>query len=474
MLAPGAPATSTPANTPGDRETAPSTSSTGAGGNTSTLGESMPADKENTDLDASIESDDGLAFWTVSDDLIIDHVVENHSRQERLLMVAELLKMELREAPGSTKNFIRALGHKFETKRDDPSLPASSSLTEAFKAYTDELGARNGSVRAKKRNPAMKVFEEEDQAREIRDAYDITYLPKFFRDTGRPQLDRYPTTGVPWRTVPPAEHDEQVLNTSLYPGRTAPILKCSLTQVREWESISREALTVMSHLDMFLSASGTLFKDLYSDVTNRRDTDASALFTHARLGINLNYAMALAIQDLTKSLAWVISDMTVLRRDRWLQQFDKKVPRELLIKLRTSDVNNSCLLDPTLLEEAKAAAEKKAEKKSQHDLQKAHVDSIKGFKTVLDTFSTKSSQNNGNNNNKKFGKRPWQDRHQNSNQSSDDSKRPRQDGGQQNDRRPQKDYNNAREDRQPFRGNRGRGRGRGKFSKGDGYRNYRK
>ncbi len=84
----------------------------------------------------------------------------------------------------------------------------------------------------------------------------------------------------------------------------------------------------MSHLDMFLSASGTLFKDLYNDVTNRRETDATALFTHFLLGINLNYAMALAIQDLTKSLAWVISDMNVLRRNRWLYQFEKKIPRD--------------------------------------------------------------------------------------------------------------------------------------------------
>ncbi len=424
-----------------------------------------------SDLNASCESDDGLDFWLVEDEEIIDHVVGNHSRQERLLMVAELLKMELRESPGTTKNFIKALGSRFETKKEDPSLPASSSLAEAFSAYTNELGARAGSTRAKRKNPNLRLEDRErDEAREYRDAYDVSSLPKFTRETGRPQLDRYPTVGAPWNTTPPAEHDHSLVKTSLFPGSSAPTLKCSLTQVKDWEGIARESLNVMSHLDLFLSASGTLFKDLFSDIINRRETNAADLFTHARMGINLNYAMAVAIQDLTKSLAWIVSDMTILRRDRWLQTFEKKIPRDILIDLRTGNVNGPSLFDPNLLEKAKEAAELQTEKKNRMDLHKATLESLRGVRSAID------SRGATNNNNKKFGKRPWNEKNQEHQQT--DSKRPRQNNDNNNnnnnnnnnsyntDRRPQRDSNN---DKRPFQGNRGRGRGRGKFNK-DNYR----
>lgn len=329
----------------------------------------------------------------------VTQVIREYSRADRIDMVLEVLEEE--ETPSllaDNRNFIRALGKGYKVYKDTPPmLPAAPGLMKAFQPFHKELSAAPTSLRAK---PTTSDSHPSGP-------YDVGYLPKYSEKTGRPAISNYAVAGRPWQTraIPctAAMTDKRISKGNL------PKPEVPLSRLQSWEGSAREALDILSHTDYHLSASGELFKTIYEniEVAVVRPTEAAAapptdeatppgegegeetkgvpsdaqntLWNHAVTGLNMNYAAAYAIQDLAKILGWLISEMTVLRRDQVLKTYEGRLSTETILRLRCSDVNAPTFFDSAIFAEAQKEARTLADEKARDDMTKA---TIKALSTV--------------------------------------------------------------------------------------------
>ena len=112
----------------------------------------------------------------------------------------------------------------------------------------------------------------------------------------------------PWRTEPPL-YNTGLYNSGLYAGSQMPRFETSLNLVLAWETYAQESL-----MDHFLAASAEIFETLFQEVEDEDDGPPEArVWNLACMGVEMNYSTTMAMQDLTRQLIWITSEMTTTR-----------------------------------------------------------------------------------------------------------------------------------------------------------------
>jgi hypothetical protein len=192
-----------------------------------------------------------------------------------------------------------------------------------------------------------------------------------------------------WKTAP-AKHNPSLLDKSLFKFNQPPHAKVDSKTLINWEGTQRESIGIASHSHWFVKASVAGLSDLQDhlhsdppdsfeklqDVWNKVE-DMKELLQSAGKGI----------EDLAKLTVGTCNDLLLVRRDSWLENFNKSLSTDLLQKLRSSDLQQAQLFDEALVQESLVQAEKKQSDQRQNRLISGIWDLSKGPSTQKSTFS---------------------------------------------------------------------------------------
>ena len=273
---------------------------------------------------------------------IVATVIGDSTFEERIAMVGDILETELPTIKRQSANFAMSV-----TKTADAvfkRLPPSANFECKFDEFIQELSAAEGSRRAK--------------SGKRKQPYEVGMLPARVR----PKMQFYEIGDRPWLVQAP-EAQKNLFNKSIYRGSTAPPIAVSTERLMDWESMNRENVSVLSHVDHFIAAGQRLFESLYDKTERGEKLEPEMIWNIARQGICMMHSAGMGIQDMVRNEVWQIGEQVITRRDAWLSKCKEKIPPVNIDQLRFSSLNNPCLFDPNSLEEAiKAASVQKHEK----------------------------------------------------------------------------------------------------------------
>ena len=367
------------------------------------------------------------------------------SYRDKVELVSKTLGLDV-SIEKKQKNFamsVNASGGGSGVKK----LPASANFVKEFDRWMGELKADEGSVRSKKK-PG--------------EPYDINTFPKRVH----PKMVNYEIADCPWK-VHGQSFDRRLLQSVLYHGKEAPQIKVKAARLKDWETSQREMLSMLSYMDLFTAASIELVRgmavSLEEDEATHKTAVQELLTKLASKGVNLDCledveafgvgvynlkeglwnqaqdtisllgSVGKGVQDNVKNVVDVVASSMVTRRDSWLDKFRDVLPKESLLKLRTSSLNAEQLFGKEALDSAFEEAREEKKDRVQDTFLASHTKNV--AKGASATGQTRGSG---------FKRKAFQ-------------------GGQQQ----QQQSTSAGNSGQPFRG-RGRGRGRGQYNSNRG------
>ena len=81
----------------------------------------------------------------------------------------------------------------------------------------------------------------------------------------------------------------------------------------EWENIGQENVTVLSHMDHFLTAASWLFEMLYDMAERGEEFDSEFIWNVARQGICMTFSAGMSLQDLVKNSVSLVGETMTTR-----------------------------------------------------------------------------------------------------------------------------------------------------------------
>jgi hypothetical protein len=332
---------------------------------------------------------------------VVKRVVEETTFEERIMWVGDILGEKLPTVSKKSANFLRSVadGQEKEYKR----LPPSKKFGQKFQEFVSELGAKDGSHRAK--------------SAKVRTPYDVGHMPS----RKKVKMSFYDIAECPWPSKAPP-YQQSMLGTKAYPSKSTPSMRINTERVVEWENNSRECVSIASHTDYFIAAGMKLFQTLLEKTEQDEEVPPATVWNVARMGIGMMYSAGMGVQDLTKNIMWQVGEQVVTRRDQWLEKMKYRLSNHELIKLRCSDINSPNLFDDELVEKAqKVAAEKRTEEVQEEVMHKVLSlgDSSKSYsksKTGGRKFDKQSYKSFGHDSSEKRGSFDKKKRYQKENQ----------------------------------------------------------
>jgi hypothetical protein len=275
-------------------------------------------------------------------------VIAETGFEERIMMVGDILGEELPTIQRKSTNFTKSLGEEGEKRFKR--LPPSSGLGSKMNEFMNELTAAEGSVRSRKTKEST--------------AYEVGRLPP------RPKMKMqfYDIAECTWQVKAPSSQ-KALLKSKLYPHGGNPNLYVSWDRMSEWESMGRECISMLSHLDHFVAANAKLARTMFQKMEDGVKMSEEEIWNFARMGMCMSYSAGMAIQDIAKNVIWQVGEENITRRDAFLEKMKKNLPDGEVLKLRASDLNGPQLFD----EEQREAAERIADGRSKDKLQSTLV-----------------------------------------------------------------------------------------------------
>lgn len=283
--------------------------------------------------------------------------------EEKIRLVGRILQKDVSVVSRPGKNLSMALDNP---GRETVSLPPAEGFKQGFQKWQSEVEGSEGSRRWHTR-PGEPL--------ELRS----------FPQRKRIKLEPYAIAGRTWQQTPPPAN-MSLFESQLYGPREEPVSRVKAARVRGWEASARESITCLSYLDWFLSASkaelrnqadqlnqeeGVETESLQAILTNLTPEDRTrvlewaegvkeasyrndlAMWTSLLEVIGLIESSARCAQDITATMIDLAGNLTLTRRDDFLERFNERLPREAILKLRSASVN-----EPKLFNEADLAAAK--------------------------------------------------------------------------------------------------------------------
>jgi hypothetical protein len=267
-------------------------------------------------------------------------VIDDTSFEERVEMVGDILGTTLPTINKKSANFAMSVTKKAgkEYKR----LPPSAMFEAKFDEFVGELSAAEGSHRAKssKRKPC-----------------EVGKLPSRLK----PKMQFYEIGDCPWLNEAPA-CQKRIYNKALYRSTSQPFPSVNMDKLKDWETMARENVSVLSHVDHFIAAGQRLFETLYDASEREEEMSPEFVWNMARQGICMMHSAGMGVQDLVRNNVWQIGEQMVTRRDAWLNKMEK-LPAANVDQLRFATLNCPDLFEQDSIEEAiEAAADLKHDK----------------------------------------------------------------------------------------------------------------
>jgi len=269
-------------------------------------------------------------------------VVNDTTYEERISMVGDILGADLPKTSKKSNNFAMSVSTK--GSKEYNRLPASAMFEDKFQEFVAELSGAEGSIRAK--NPKNKH------------PLAINKLP----GRPKPKMHFYDIGNCPWQTEAP-KIQSKMDNELIYTGSMAPTAHVQDDKMREWETINRENVSILSHVDHFIASGQRIFETIYEKAENDEEMTPEMLWNLARQGLAMMFSAGRGVQDLARNSIWEIGEQMTVRRDVFLEKVKRSssMPVENLEELRFSQLNTTKLFDQAVLDRA---IEKTAEVKS--------------------------------------------------------------------------------------------------------------
>jgi hypothetical protein len=282
---------------------------------------------------------------------VIQRVISETSFEERILMVGDILGEELPTVERKSVNFVRSVGE--EDAHSFKRLPASVGFESQMQEYMKELGAEEGSLRAR--------------FNKAHSPYVLGKLPS----RQKLKMNYYEIAKCPWSVKAPPPQSA-LYNSHLYKGSNVPSVYFSMERLVDWENMSRENVSVLSHLDHFVAAGSKLFRTMMERLESEEKVDEQDMWNMSRMGICMMHLAGMAVQDLAKNSMWQLGEQVTTRRDQFLDKMRDRVPPHELLRLRCTDINGPHLFDSKLVGELDKVAEvRQTEKRQTQVLNKA-------------------------------------------------------------------------------------------------------
>jgi hypothetical protein len=261
----------------------------------------------------------------------VGKVISDTSYDERISMVGDILDKQLPMVRKRTTNCVMALGsvETPEYKR----LPPSTLFHNRFEDFIMEMAAMEGSARARKGGQPLPVGK----------------LP----GRQRPKMQYYDIGNCPWN-VHSVAVQKSIFGTIL--EKNSSSVNVSVDRLKEWETMSRESVSILSHQDHFISAGMKIFEKLYEMTENDEELEPEMVWNVARQGICMMHSAALGVQDMVKNNISQVGEMMMTRRDALLEKMKGKVPPANIEQLRYSALNTPALFDQEAVDKAIEAA----------------------------------------------------------------------------------------------------------------------
>jgi hypothetical protein len=229
-------------------------------------------------------------------------------------------------------------------------LPPSSGLENRMKDFMNEVSAQKGSIRSKNAKQHT--------------AFEVGKMPP------RPKvkMQYYDIAECPWQTkAPPSQ--KALLKSNLYVQEHIPSVRINSERMEQWETMGRECISMLSHLDHFVAANAKLSRTMFQKMEDGEKMTEEEIWNFGRMGVCMSYSAGMAIQDIAKNVIWQVGEENVTRRDMFLERMKDRIPDHEILKLRAENVNGPDLID----EEMRVAADKLAESRKKDKLQSTMI-----------------------------------------------------------------------------------------------------
>ena len=301
---------------------------------------------------------------------LVKKIVVDQSYTDRLRMVSEILDLELECEEVVNRGIASTITSTIRSSPSKTFFPAQETFLAQFDDYVNELAARPGSHRHQNtvHNTPMGIN-------------DFPTRPK-------PKIEQY--YKLPNYSWNPAATDaqEEARDNLIYDGKHFPRIEIANSRLKDWESIGRENLNMLSYLDRFLCASKELFSTLFHHIENlesEEELDKELLWNIGHQGICMTFSAGWTIDDLVRNSVWLSAESMLIRRDAILDRMKKKVPENHIKRMRYGNLNSSRLFVDRDLEDAKAAASREKDSRYQSEVIK-HVSESTSSTKRKDTF----------------------------------------------------------------------------------------
>ena len=189
---------------------------------------------------------------------------------------------------------------------------------------------------------------------------------KNFPNRYKPKMDKfYKIFGCPWDLT--ALDKPNIMNSKAYVSKSTtaegkkndfPLMKVKEKQLKEWETIDREMLSIMNYSDWFLAGvKGLLDKSMY--VLENKDElkfdDRQELWNDMSECYSLLDSVAKCNSDSTKLAVERIAGMVITRRDSWLDRLSSDLDARLKLEIRYESLNQGLLFSNEMVERVKKA-----------------------------------------------------------------------------------------------------------------------
>lgn len=266
--------------------------------------------------------------------------LEGETFQSRLEIISDILKIDLLPEARPSRGVVSTIAS--ESSNSKMFLPPAENFEQQFQAYVDELAARPGSFRSQNTSNNLK-------------------LPRGKLPT-RPKVkvdDWYKIPSRPWPTSA-VDCQTEAKNRDIYDGgELLPRLNLPVDDVKRWESIGRENVSILSYTDSFTCAAKELFVSLFSYMEGLEDdqeVDKTKLWNIGQKGLCMMYGAGWGLNDLVRNSVYLVGETMTIRRDSMLAKMEKKVPEPELEALRYATLNTSQLFDSKAISDARKAA----------------------------------------------------------------------------------------------------------------------
>jgi hypothetical protein len=168
----------------------------------------------------------------------VGKVISDTSYDERISMVGDILDKQLSMVRKRTTNCVMALG-SVET-------PQSTLFHNRFEDFIMEMAAMEGSARARKGGQPLPVGK----------------LP----GRQRPKIQYYDLGNARGTCI-----QKSIFGTIL--EKNSSSVDVIVDRLKEWETMSRESVSILSHQDHFISAGMKIFEKLYEMTENDEELE---------------------------------------------------------------------------------------------------------------------------------------------------------------------------------------------------------